>query len=982
MNSFIETLNRYGEGTLQFAWPILWQSSLLIAVLFALDFALRKKVRAAIRYALWLIVLVKLVLPPTFASPTNPRWWFHASNPPAKVQTIPVTVTYGDSIAPADFGMPAPAIPASPAPRLSLAASALTASAVVSAALFAWLLLRWRRVAKTIRHAESSDDFNRLLDEVRQSAGLRSALRLKLTEDSMSPAVCGLFRPMILLPKSLAGNLSREQLRAVLLHEAIHLRRGDVWMNCVQALLQIIYWWHPLLWLANVRIRRLREEAVDDAVMLALRDDSEIYAPTLLEVAKFAFRRPLATLGLIGILESRSALRQRIERLMEFSTPRKAGLTIISVLGILAVSAIALPMGEAPEKTNEIVSSQSNNFPDDANTENKITSAQNQIAVDQNKTATKQTKIAAEQLVQDGKLLYEAGKFDEATTKLHRALDLDPDNQKGLYYLTLVKKSRVLRQTPSPRLGSMMVHPVITNISGDPNFRVALHSLGQQSGVQTLPEPDVVTTSGNEVNRMRTDISSPAIHTSSRQETIFNELNNIRLEKFGPFNATPLSQIIGELSKTLRLNPKVSGLNFLLTPNSDFPPTIDPNTGQPIHPADSKQINVASARITIKRALEFPSLLSVLDTIIKNSDKPIKYSVMDFGIEFSSRDDESPQLEMRTFRVDEATFLSALQNIEPFNPDETNDMQKVSMIARNFFKKVGVDLTAPDRSIAFNERLNLLFVKATALEMDKVERAIDALNQVTPQIHMKVRFIEVPKNFVIPQTFSNVSVNPMIGILSDTNFRGMLRTLENQGGVETLAEPEVVTLSGRQTQMRVADLEENIITNFVFQEISNRSSIIAQDAKFEIGPTIDLVPRVLADGYTIDLTAIPSILQFWGYDKTTNVVFVTNSVGEKIQMPTVSPGFRLQEATAHVKLWDNQTAVIGNLQNRFIGYTNGIQATIKSESKFLAEAEKKSGRTDKELLIFVTATIVDPAGNRVHSDEELPFNPSPIPPQL
>ena len=130
----------------------------------------------------------------------------------------------------------------------------------------------------------------------------------------MSPAVCGLFHPVVLLPQSLVEKLSAEQLRAVLLHELIHLCRRDVWVNCAQTLLQIIYWWHPLLWFANARIRRVREEAVDDAVMLALNEQSDVYAPTLLEVAKLAFNRPLASLGLVGILESKNALRQRIER--------------------------------------------------------------------------------------------------------------------------------------------------------------------------------------------------------------------------------------------------------------------------------------------------------------------------------------------------------------------------------------------------------------------------------------------------------------------------------------------------------------------------------------------------------------------------------------------------------------------------------------------------------------------------------------------
>jgi beta-lactamase regulating signal transducer with metallopeptidase domain len=153
---------------------------------------------------------------------------------------------------------------------------------------------------------------------------------------------------VILLPRSLADHLPPVQLRAVLLHELVHLRRGDVWINCLQALVQILYWWHPLLWLANARIRRVREEAVDDAVMLALNEDADTYAPTLLEVAKLSLRRPLASLGLVGILESRSSLRQRIERLLDFRPPRKAGLTLGSALAVLGFTAVAVPMGEAP----------------------------------------------------------------------------------------------------------------------------------------------------------------------------------------------------------------------------------------------------------------------------------------------------------------------------------------------------------------------------------------------------------------------------------------------------------------------------------------------------------------------------------------------------------------------------------------------------------------------------------------------------------
>ena len=67
MNSFIEQLNRSGEAAIPFAAQVLWQSSLLIIVLLALDLLLRNRIRAGFRYALWMLLLVKLVLPPSFA---------------------------------------------------------------------------------------------------------------------------------------------------------------------------------------------------------------------------------------------------------------------------------------------------------------------------------------------------------------------------------------------------------------------------------------------------------------------------------------------------------------------------------------------------------------------------------------------------------------------------------------------------------------------------------------------------------------------------------------------------------------------------------------------------------------------------------------------------------------------------------------------------------------------------------------------------
>src|SRR5215469_9362449 len=76
-----DTLNHFGAQFLSFAWPMLWQSSLLIAVVFAVDHIFARKLRASVRHALWLAVLIKLLLPPTLALPTSAAWWLFPAKP-------------------------------------------------------------------------------------------------------------------------------------------------------------------------------------------------------------------------------------------------------------------------------------------------------------------------------------------------------------------------------------------------------------------------------------------------------------------------------------------------------------------------------------------------------------------------------------------------------------------------------------------------------------------------------------------------------------------------------------------------------------------------------------------------------------------------------------------------------------------------------------------------------------------------------------
>jgi general secretion pathway protein D len=83
---------------------------------------------------------------------------------------------------------------------------------------------------------------------------------------------------------------------------------------------------------------------------------------------------------------------------------------------------------------------------------------------------------------------------------------------------------------------------------------------------------------------------------------------------------------------------------------------------------------------------------------------------------------------------------------------------------------------------------------------------------------------------------------------------------------------------------------------------------------------------------------------------------------------------------ATVNVWDGQTAVLGGLVSENTTAIKG-RAPVLGKLPVVGGLFRNESKTTskKHLLIFVTPTIIDPAGNRVHSDDELPFARKAIP---
>lgn len=116
--------------------------------------------------------------------------------------------------------------------------------------------------------------------------GMTQAPRVVFSSACHAPFVCGVFKPVVLLPQSLSEG-SQSDLQLVLTHEFAHIRRGDCLSEFMTQLLGTLCWWNPLFWLAVSRLRSLREEACDRAVVSGLQSRFD-YARLLVRFASKA----------------------------------------------------------------------------------------------------------------------------------------------------------------------------------------------------------------------------------------------------------------------------------------------------------------------------------------------------------------------------------------------------------------------------------------------------------------------------------------------------------------------------------------------------------------------------------------------------------------------------------------------------------------------------------------------------------------------
>lgn len=287
-------------------------ASILIAPALLAALFLRKPIFTPVRHALGLLVIARLLMPFAIPSPLSVFNWFNSpAPPPTMFAEAPQPLSVSD--APKNSPVPRKTIP--PPPRNSIP-PILWACGV--AAILARVSWQHRRIRKSIAAGEriSTGPAAEALESALRLAQCHRAIRIYSIAKLKVPALFGIFRPAILLPRELVQTADFARLRLVCLHEIAHLRRYDVLINWLAILAQALHWFNPFVWLTLRRLRTDQELLCDADVMRLLHpDEHRAYGETLLALAS---PRSFLLSPLIPVSSNFKQLKERIAMIKQF----------------------------------------------------------------------------------------------------------------------------------------------------------------------------------------------------------------------------------------------------------------------------------------------------------------------------------------------------------------------------------------------------------------------------------------------------------------------------------------------------------------------------------------------------------------------------------------------------------------------------------------------------------------------------------------
>jgi general secretion pathway protein D len=234
----------------------------------------------------------------------------------------------------------------------------------------------------------------------------------------------------------------------------------------------------------------------------------------------------------------------------------------------------------------------------------------------------------------------------------------------------------------------------------------------------------------------------------------------------------------------------------------------------------------------------------------------------------------------------------------------------------------------------------------------------------------------------------------LAGVFTNPQFQVVIRALNQKKGIDLLSAPSITTKSGQRAIIEVVRELRYPRTYTPPQVPSISSTLVGGTVPVVVTPTtpqdwetrntgvtLEVEPVVGGDATTIDLNLIPQVVEFEGFINYGSPIFavgVNTAAGISISNSVLltqntinQPVFSTRKVTTSVSVYDGQTVVLGGLMREDVQKTED-KVPIIGDIPLVGRAFRTNvdQHTKKNLVIFVTARIITPAGIPLNEEEE------------
>ncbi|MBZ9607474.1 M56 family metallopeptidase [Clostridium estertheticum] len=331
--------------------------SVIVLMILIIKGIFRNKLNFTFHYYIWLILIIKLIIPFGPQNPLNISNLYENFHVQSTTNNTTQT-TSSKELTNATLSNPISISAMHPSNKSISKANSIPLKHNVNIEkvfCFIWifgsslsigiLVIGYKKLKDIVRTSikNINSTHREILNKCRSAMNIKTEVELSYSQKISSPSLCGLIKPKILIPVRIADNIGDEEFKYIIMHELTHLKNKDIFINWAITLLSMIYWFNPIFLYAFHKMRQDCEISCDGQVLSYLGASENLqYGNTIIKVLELAGKSN-RLIGTTSMVLNNLEIKRRIIMISKYKKLNFKGI-LLGTVAFIAIGSLGIAL--------------------------------------------------------------------------------------------------------------------------------------------------------------------------------------------------------------------------------------------------------------------------------------------------------------------------------------------------------------------------------------------------------------------------------------------------------------------------------------------------------------------------------------------------------------------------------------------------------------------------------------------------------------